>query len=39
MQRLDIGESADAVLLEPGEERAHGPVIGHVGVVIVVETA
>jgi hypothetical protein len=26
MEGLDIDEPADAVLLEPGEERAHGPV-------------
>jgi hypothetical protein len=35
MERLDIDEPADAVLLEPGEERAHGPVIGHARVVVV----
>ena len=34
MEGLDIDEPADAVLLEPGEERAHGPVIGHAGVVV-----
>ncbi len=31
---LDVGELADAVLLDPGEERAHGPVIGHARVLV-----
>jgi hypothetical protein len=34
MERLDIDEPADAVLLEPGEERADGPVIRHAGVIV-----
>ena len=34
MERLDIGEVADTVLVEPGEERAHGPVIGHARVLV-----
>ena len=34
MERLDIGELADAVLIEPGEERAHGAVIGHARVLV-----
>jgi hypothetical protein len=34
VERLDIGELADVVLVEPGEERAHGPVISHAGVVV-----
>jgi hypothetical protein len=34
VERLDIGELVETVLLEPGEERAHGPVIGHPRVVV-----
>jgi len=34
MERLDIRELADAMLFEPGEERAYGPVIGHTRVVV-----
>jgi hypothetical protein len=34
MHGLDIGELADAVLLDPGEERAHGPVISHARVLV-----
>jgi hypothetical protein len=34
VEGLDIRELADAVLLEPSEERAHGPVIGHARVVV-----
>ena len=34
MERLDIDEFVDAVLLEQREERAHGPGIGHPGVVV-----
>ena len=34
VKRLDIGELADAVLFEPGEERADGPVIGQARVVV-----
>ena len=34
MERLDIVEFADAVLLEPGEERTDGPVIGHARIVV-----
>jgi hypothetical protein len=29
VKRLDIGELADAMLLNPGDKGAHGPVIGH----------
>jgi hypothetical protein len=29
VQRLDIGKLADLVALDPAEEQAHGPVIGH----------
>ena len=35
MERLDIVKLVDAVLLEPGEERAHRSVIGHAGIVVV----
>jgi hypothetical protein len=31
---LNVGELADAMLLDPGEERAHGPVISHAGVFV-----
>ena len=31
---FDIGELGDAVQVEPGEERAAGPVIGHAGVAV-----
>jgi hypothetical protein len=34
VERLDIREFANAMLLEPGEERTRGPVIGHPGVVV-----
>jgi hypothetical protein len=34
MEGLDIGELANPVLIEPGEERAYGPVIGHARVVV-----
>jgi hypothetical protein len=34
MERLDIDEPADAVLIEPGEERAHSSVTGHACVVV-----
>jgi hypothetical protein len=34
VNRLDIVELANAVLLDPGEEVAHGPVIGHPGVFV-----
>jgi len=34
MERLDIGEIADTVLVEPSEERAHRAVIGHVRVLV-----
>ena len=34
MNRLDIGEVADAVLLDPGKEVTRGPVIGHAGVLV-----
>jgi hypothetical protein len=34
MERLDIGEIADSVLVKPGEERAHGAVISHPGVLV-----
>ena len=34
MQRLDVGELADLVLVAPGEEPADGPVIGHAGVLV-----
>jgi hypothetical protein len=34
MEGLDIDERADAVPLDPGEERAHGPVIRHARVVV-----
>jgi hypothetical protein len=35
MERLDIREFANPMLLQPGEEVADGPVIGHACVVIV----
>jgi hypothetical protein len=34
MERLDIDDPADSVLLEPDEERADRPVIGHARVVV-----
>jgi hypothetical protein len=34
MKRLDIGQLADPVFLDPPKERAHGPVIGQAGVVV-----
>jgi len=34
VERLDIGQLANAVLLEPGEERTRRRVIGHAGVVV-----
>ena len=34
VQRLDIGELADPMPLNPGEEVAHGPVIGYAGVLV-----
>jgi hypothetical protein len=34
VKRLDIGELPDAMLLEPGEERARRPVIGQAGVIV-----
>jgi len=34
VHRLDVGELANAVLLDPCEEGAHGPVIGHTGVLV-----
>jgi len=34
VQRLDVGEFADAVLLDPAIKVAHGPVIGHAGILI-----
>ena len=34
VDRLDVDELDDAVLLEPGEEMAGGPVIGHPGVLV-----
>jgi hypothetical protein len=34
VDRLDVGELADLVLLDLGEERAHGPVIGPAGVFV-----
>ena len=34
VDRLDIGELVDPVLLKPGEEVAYGPVIGHPGVLV-----
>ena len=34
MQRLDIGDLADLVLVAPGEEPAAGPVIGRAGVLV-----
>jgi hypothetical protein len=34
MNRLDLGERADLVPLEPREKMARGPIIGHTGVLI-----
>jgi hypothetical protein len=34
MDRLDIDELDDAVLIEPAEKTAGGPVIGHSGVLV-----
>jgi hypothetical protein len=34
VDRLDVGELADLVLLDPGEKMAGGPVIGHAGVLV-----
>ena len=34
MQRLDIGDLADLVMVAPGEEPSGGPVIGHAGVLV-----
>jgi hypothetical protein len=34
VDRLDVGELADLVLLDPGKEVAGGPVIGHAGVLV-----
>ena len=34
MQRLDIGDFADGVLVAPGEEPAAGPVIGHARILV-----
>jgi hypothetical protein len=34
MEWLDIGELANAVLLEPGEERTDRPVIGHARMIV-----
>jgi hypothetical protein len=34
VDRLDVGQRADLVLLDPGEEVARGPVIGHAGVLV-----
>ena len=34
VDRLDVGELVDAVLLQPGKKVAHGPVIGHAGVLV-----
>ena len=34
VDRLDVGEFADPVLLDPGEKVAGGPVIGHAGVLV-----
>jgi hypothetical protein len=35
MQRLDIGQSADPMLVEPGKKRTRSPVIGHPGIIAV----
>ena len=34
MNWLDLGELANAVLLDPSEEVAHGPVIGHARILV-----
>jgi len=34
VDRLDVGELTDLVLLDPGEEVAGGPVIGHARVLV-----
>ena len=34
VQRFDVSELADLVLPDPAKEVAHGPVIGHAGVVV-----
>jgi hypothetical protein len=34
VDRLDVDELADLVLLDPGKEVAGGPVIGHAGVLV-----
>jgi hypothetical protein len=34
VDRLDIGELVDAVLRQPGKERARSPVIGQAGVLV-----
>ena len=34
VDRLDVGELVNAVLLQPGKKVAHGPVIGHAGVLV-----
>ena len=34
MQRLDIGDLANLVLVAPGEEPATGPIIGHAGILV-----
>ena len=34
MQRLDIGDAADAVPVAPGEKPADRPVVGHAGVLV-----
>ena len=34
MQRLDIGDFADGVLVAPGEEPRGGAIIGHAGVLV-----
>ena len=34
MQRLDIGNLADLVMVAPGEEPSCSPVIGHAGILV-----
>jgi hypothetical protein len=34
VQRLDVGDAAELVLVAPGEEPADGPVIGHAGILV-----
>ena len=34
VQRFDIGDLANLVMVAPGEERRGGPVIGHAGILV-----